>query len=287
MSPIRWWALAVLSLAVACATAPSEQPVPVTVPQSESFSLEPRTGGDAYRIYVGLPLSYRQEPERRYPVVYGVDADVGFASAVEITRFLAYAGELPEVIVVGIGYGVDLATWRKRRVADLTPVPVDDQSGSGQAGSFLDFIEGELIPLIEQRYRTTPNRTLSGYSFGGLFGTYALFHRPGLFQSYMLGSPSYGWAQGAALQWPGAMGKTGPLPTGVVFTSVGTKESKAMIANWRAFWDAVDKARVPGLQVIRGQIDETHAGGWPHATVKGVKAVLSAIVPPTGSTMTR
>jgi predicted alpha/beta superfamily hydrolase len=271
-----------LSLVVACATAaqlstPAE-PVPVTIPQSESSLLQPHTGGEAYRIYVGLPLTYGQEPERRYPVVYAVDADVGFASAVEISRFLALAGEVPEVIVVGIGYGVDLATWRKRRVADLTPVPVDDQPGSGQAGRFLDFIEGELIPLIERRYRIAPNRTLTGYSLGGLFGTYVLFHRPGLFQSYMLGSPSYGWAQGAALQWPAAMGETSPLPTGTVFTSIDTAEAETTIANWRVFWDAVEKARVPGLEVIRGEIDETHAGGWPHAMVKGAKAVLGALL---------
>ncbi|HET6948525.1 MAG TPA: alpha/beta hydrolase-fold protein, partial [bacterium] len=213
-------------------------------------------------------------PERRYPVVYGLDADVGFASATEVSRFLALAGEMPEVIVVGIGYGADLATWRKRRVADLTPISVEDQPGSGQAARFLDFLERELIPLIERRYRTAPNRTLWGYSHGGLFGTYALFHRPGLFQNYILGSPSYGWAEGAAFQWPAAMGKTGPLPAGVVFTSVGTAESERMIANWRAFWDAVEQARVPGLEVTRGEIDETHAGGWPHAMVKGVKAVF-------------
>jgi len=279
----RWWALGTLSLLVACATAPRtptpERPVPVSIPQSESFALEPRAGGEAYRIYVGLPLSYGREPQRDYPVVYGLDAEVGFASAVGITRFLALAEEIPEVIVIGIGYGADFATWQKRRVVDLTPVPVSTSPGSGQAARFLDFIERELIPLIDRRYRTARDRTLTGYSHGGLFGTYALFHRPGLFQRYILGSPSYGWAEGAALQWPAAMGKTMPLPTGVIFTSVGTAETERMIANWRSFWDAVEKARVPGLEVKRGEIDETHAGSWPHMMVKGAKAVFARPLP--------
>jgi hypothetical protein len=235
--------------------------------------MHPRAGGEAYRISVGLPLSYGREPERRFPVLYTLDADVGFASAVELARFLALSGEIPEVIVVGIGYGTDLATWRTRRVADLTPVSTAEQPGAGRASQFLDFIAGEVIPLVESHYRTSEDRTLSGYSHGGLFGTYVLFQRPGIFQRYILGSPSYGWAERAALQWPAAAGRAGPTPTGVVFTSVGTEETQAMIANWRAFWDAVEALGVPGLRVVRGEVDETHAGGWPHAAVKGLKAV--------------
>jgi predicted alpha/beta superfamily hydrolase len=180
-------------LLAACTTATRlptpERAVPVSIPQSESFTFKPRAGGEAYRIYVGLPLTYGLQTQRRYPVVYALDADVGFATAVEITRFLALAGELPEVILVGIGYGVDFDTWRTRRVSDLTPVPVSSSPGSGHAARFLDFIERELIPLIDGRYRTTPDRTLSGYSLGGLFGTYVLWQRPGLFQRYILGSP--------------------------------------------------------------------------------------------------
>ncbi len=173
-----------------------------------------------------------------------------------------------------VSYGTDFAEWRKRRVADLTPVPVADEPGSGQAARFLELIEGELIPEIERRYRTIPDRTLIGYSLGGLFGTYVLFHRPGIFQRYVLGSPSYGWAHQVALSWPAAMGRTGPTPTGVVFTSIDTGDAPETIARWRVFWDAVEQARVPGLEVTRGEIDETHAGGWPHMIVKGMKAVF-------------
>lgn len=250
-----------------------ERPAPVVVSHSESYVMRPRAGGDAYRISVGLPLSYATDPERQFPVLYVLDADVGFGSAVEVTRFLALSREIPEVIVVGIGYGAGLATWRTRRVSDLTPVPAVDQPGSGRASVFLDFIVREVIPLVESRYRATGDRTLLGYSHGGLFGTYVLFHRPGIFQRYILGSPSYGWAGRAALQWPAAVGRAGPLPTGLVFTSVGREETPAMLSNWRTFWDAVEALAVPGLRVTRGEIDETHAASWPHAAVKGLKTV--------------
>jgi len=273
----RGVALALVVVLNACArTAPEATPgrlAPVLVPESESFTMYPRGGGEPYRISVGLPPSYARESERRFPVLYGLDADVGFASLVEVTRFLARSREIPEVIVVGIGYDADFATWRSRRAADLTPVSTDEQPTSGHASEFLDFIATELIPLVESRYRTTRDRTLSGYSLGGLFGTYVLFHRPELFQRYVLGSPSYGWADRVALEWPAAVSPSGPQPSGIVFTSVGTLETAAMIANWRAFWDAVAALGLPWLRVTRGEIDETHAGGWPHTTVKGLKAI--------------
>lgn len=280
MSRSRWSILTALALLTACARSTPEptadRPAPLTVPGTDTFVMHPRAGNQAYRISVGLPASYDQDTDRRYPVVYMLDADVGIASAVEITRFLAFAHELPEVMVVGIGYGQGLARWSELRTADLTPVAVADQPSSGHADRFLAFITGEVIPLIESRYRAAGDRTLFGYSSSGLFGTYVLFHRPGLFQRYVLGSPSMGWADRAAFQWPAAIGRNGPPPTGVVFTTFATKESPAYIESNRTFWDAVDSLGVNGLQVIRAEIDETHAGGWPHTLVKGMKAVFAA-----------
>jgi len=253
---------------------PTVEPTgPVLVPQTESFVVGSHATGTTYRISVGLPLNYGQEPGRRFPVLYAVDADANFASAVEITRFLALVGEIPEVIVVGIGYGTDLTTWLTRRGVDLKPESTMEPADSGRASQFLDFIAGEVIPLVESRYRSSEDRALFGYSLGGLFGTYVLFHRPGIFREYILGSPSYGSAGRIALQWPAAVGGTTPAPAGVVFTSVGTEESEAMIANWQAFWDDAEGLEIPGLHIIRCEIDETHAGAAWHAFVKGVKAV--------------
>jgi uncharacterized protein len=277
MLVVRWSILAALILFAAQGRAEGQLTVEPTgsvlVPQSESFVVRSHARGETYRISVGLPLSYGQEPGKRFPVLYVVDADVNFASAVEVTRFLALVGEIPEVIVVGIGYGTDLATWRTRRGVDLKPESTAEPPGSGRASQFLDFIAGEVIPLVESRYLCSEDRALFGYSLGGLFGTYVLFHRAGTFQKYILGSPSYGSAGRVALQWPAAVDGTAPAPTGVVFTSVGTEESQAMIANWRAFWDDAEALEIPGLRIIRGEVDETHAGAAWHAFVKGVKAV--------------
>lgn len=252
------------------AVEPSE---PVVIRQSESFTLHSHVNGSSYRVSVGLPSSYGQEPGKRYPVLYAVDADAAFASMVEITRLLAFAGELPEVIVVGIGYGTDLASWSRRRVVDLNPRPPAEPAGSAGVSEFIEFITGDVIPLVEGRYPCTGDRAFFGYSLAGLFGTWVLFQRPGIFQKYILGSPSYGMAGRVALDLPSAVGRTGPTPSGVVFTAVGTDESRTQIANWQAFWEETEGLGLPGLRVVRREIDETHTGASWHTFVKGVKSV--------------
>ena len=70
------------------------------------------------------------------------------------------------MIVVGIP--------NTNRGRDLTPTEVDIdfftgdsiQYVSGGGNIFLDFIEKELIPYIDETYPTTPYRTFVGHSFG-------------------------------------------------------------------------------------------------------------------------
>jgi predicted alpha/beta superfamily hydrolase len=114
--------------------------------------------------------------------------------------------ELPEMIVVGIGYPtesmLDITGWRRR---DLTPTRDPDQEAlwreripgitefqSGGAPAFLQFIRDELKPFIASNYRVDENDcALLGDSLGGLFTLYVLFHHPDTFQRYLAGSPFF------------------------------------------------------------------------------------------------
>jgi predicted alpha/beta superfamily hydrolase len=44
-------------------------------------------------------------------------------------------------------------------------------------------------------------RVLSGYSLGGLFGLYTLFHDPKLFNKYLIGSPSIQYGEGITFKY--------------------------------------------------------------------------------------
>jgi tetratricopeptide (TPR) repeat protein len=64
---------------------------------------------------------------------------------------------------------------------------------NGEAESFSNFIEKELIPYVENKYPVTNFRTIIGHSYGGLFTIYSLLNHPNLFANYLAIDPSLDW----------------------------------------------------------------------------------------------
>jgi tetratricopeptide (TPR) repeat protein len=64
---------------------------------------------------------------------------------------------------------------------------------SGGGDKFLEFMEKELIPYVEEKYPVTGYRTFVGHSFGGLAAVHALFSAPELFNNYVAIDPSLWW----------------------------------------------------------------------------------------------
>ena len=62
------------------------------------------------------------------------------------------------------------------------------------------MIEAELQPLVKDRYRVAGSSTLIGQSFGGLLATEILLKQPGLFDNYVIVSPSLWWDDESLLQ---------------------------------------------------------------------------------------
>jgi len=136
------------------------------------------TIGEDYTIYVHVPPGY-DAAKTAYPVFYLTDGDWDKSMAIDAFNMLRQDYITQEAVIVGIGYG-EHANQRDR---DMEPTK--------GAPNFLTFIETELIPFIAGKYRVTDERTLSGYSYGGLFAAYALFNRPGLFSTVCIGAPAF------------------------------------------------------------------------------------------------
>ncbi|HKY29692.1 MAG TPA: alpha/beta hydrolase-fold protein [Pyrinomonadaceae bacterium] len=181
------FALLVLTAASAVAQAPA--PAGATALKINSAVL-----GEERTILVRVPAAYETN-KARYPVIYMTDGNAHIAHTGSTVEFLARNGRMSEMIVVGI-----VNTDRTR---DLSPTHVTTTVGggntalqfptSGGADKFLKFIETELIPEIEKRYRTQPYRILAGHSLGGLFAVHAMLSRPEVFQSYIAVSPALQW----------------------------------------------------------------------------------------------
>ena len=144
------------------------------------------------RIYIQLPEGYKDN-NKKFPVLFVMDGEWLFDLVNANQRYYSYDEvtdqNIPRMIVVGIE--------NTNRDRDYTPT---SNSGidysfptSGGADKFLDFIENELIPFLDNRYRTAPHRGIVGWSFSGLFSVYAGISRPDLFNMFLCISPAIWW----------------------------------------------------------------------------------------------
>lgn len=131
-------------------------------------------------LLVQLPLGYK-EGKSKYPVLFLLDGRNHFQHGVAATDYLNRIGIIPNVIVVAI--------TNTDRNKDFLPSKVERAPTGGGADNFLKFFEQELIPLINDRFKTSPYRILMGHSFGGTFTTYAFLKKPELFSAYIAVSP--------------------------------------------------------------------------------------------------
>jgi uncharacterized protein len=243
-------------------------------------------------LYVKLPWSY-ERTQTSYPVLFCLDANRSFP----IFATTSFIYETPafgtrEIVIVGIGYKVDLdslkglAQWGAWRTRDLTPVSrpdvdqnmqamlskIPDGKGlsvlSGGAPRFLDCLLGEILPDIEANFRVSAeDRGLAGYSYGGLFALYALFHAPEAFLRYFAGSPSL-WD--VVFQYEQAYaGAHTDLPAKLLMTA-GSRETD-LLERFQRLADSLESRSYPGFemqtQIIEG---EGHVSG-------GVSAISRAL----------
>ena len=183
-------------VSVAISQTSSATPPQVKIAGSQLLHLTSTIVGREYDLYVNLPRGY-EDTTKRFPVLYLLDAQWDFPLAQALYGELFYDGFVPSAIIVGITWGGKNPDYDSLRARDFTPTQSGRSSRFGGGQTFLSFIKAELIPFVESRFRTAKNdRALMGSSLGGLFTLYALFHEPGLFNRYVLTSPSVGWDNG-------------------------------------------------------------------------------------------
>jgi predicted alpha/beta superfamily hydrolase len=190
---------------------------------------------DDFYIYISLPDGY-DETVKKYPVLYILDGDISFGMAASIARYLQFGNTIPELIIVGIGYGALKKSKGNARNRDYTISNRRNRPGSGGAPKFRKFLQEELIPYIDDEFRTEPDdRILNGYSIGGLFALYSLFTEPDLFNRYIIGSPHLSWDNFRIFSvQEDAFNSIGDIDARM-FISVGSEQSQ------ETYFDPIDK----------------------------------------------
>jgi len=137
--------------------------------------------GEDRDILIYLPEGYN-ESEKKYPVLYMLDGETHFHHGSGIVQFLSANDRIPQCIVVAIP--------NTNRGRDFSLPTGIEEANRGGADNFLDFLQDELMPLIDLKYRTHPYSILFGHSSTGMFSVYTFVERPHLFNANIAASPS-------------------------------------------------------------------------------------------------
>jgi predicted alpha/beta superfamily hydrolase len=156
--------------------------------------------GEMRTLNIYLPEGYKEEDTVKYPVIYLLDggSDEDFIHVVGLVQFNSFPwiNRVPKSIVVGIAN-----TDRKRDFTYKTTIEKDQKlyPTTGHSDKFMAFLEKELQPFIERKYKTNASKTIIGESLGGLLTTEILLKKPQLFNKYIIISPSLWWDNGSLL----------------------------------------------------------------------------------------
>jgi predicted alpha/beta superfamily hydrolase len=201
--------------------------LPVSSGKLWLHELSSRIFGNTRLLRVWLPPDYDGWGDTRYPVLYLNDGQNLFEPATAFagvhwqvgetaTRLIAEEKIRPLIIV-----GIDNT---KNRASEYIPYNSKDPKVPNAKGScYPDFLQREVMPLIEERYAvlTGPENTgLGGSSLGGLITLYTQLAASGVFGRLLIESPSLFVANGKILRqsarvhnWPQR-----------VYLGVGTQE---------------------------------------------------------------
>ena len=302
MFPSRLCSTVVLAAAFLPAATPAgEATRPYVLSDTEVHVLHAQHLGRDYELDVSLPPSYGKTP-RSYPVVFVTDAPYAFpvTRAIE-ARIAGHSRELPEFILVGLGYAQGDTPEHSRR-RDYTPSARGDHDATsdmpgravvyGQAEDYRRFVADEVFPFIAAHYRADmTHKVLAGHSYGSLFGAYVLLTTPEMFDGYVLGSPSLWFDHRLLFERERAFAAAHKDLPARVYIGTGAFETPQpkgkprdprydtegdMVADAREFARALASHRYPGLKlrddVIAG---EDHLTVAPALITRGLMWTLA------------
>lgn len=251
------------------------------LPHTHKLVME-SSSGTPYELVISLPASYKNSPNKRYPILYYTDAQWDAPLLSSIYQDLEFDKAVPELVMVGITYSGESPNYTVLRTKDLTPTKDESferDSGGGQA--FLKFIKETIIPKIEGEYRIDKDqRAIAGWSFGGLFALYAMYNEPQLFKRCIAVSPAIPWDSEYISQVDDKFFKSNSKFNARLFISYGQNESPSFVASVSEFQNKLKNRKSPNVQLMTYSSENmAHAGTKASAYAQGLVWVWKDITP--------
>ena len=151
--------------------------------------IESKFSGKRYEFLVGLPDGYA-ESNTEYPTIYLTDGAGLYPLLQAYYRYLIFAEEVPEAIFVAISYSDGDWVNDSDRSHDYS-APSEEREDYGGAGEFQSMLRDEIMPLVEEQYRSRADRRIIfGQSMGGQFVMFTAHTDPDLFWGHIASNPA-------------------------------------------------------------------------------------------------
>lgn len=152
--------------------------------QNKTESFESDKLGKTRQISIITPPSYEYEKDKKYPVIYLLDGEYLMDPFNGSLQYGYYFDDLPEVIIVGIHQAKN-----NDRFADSK----GDEEGlpTEKSGNFYEFIAAEVIPYINNNYRTVSYKVIAGHDVTAGFLNFFLYKDNPIFDGYISLCPDF------------------------------------------------------------------------------------------------
>ena len=124
------------------------------------------------QIQIFIPESY-EKTDKKFPVLYILDGQRLFPFGVSLLKSFTQFKQTPEFIIVGI----------------TNKYPNRFGHFSDEEKKFLTFIEEDVISFVDNSFRTSNERLIFGWEYGGSFVIQTMIDRSDLFDAYLVASP--------------------------------------------------------------------------------------------------
>jgi len=167
------WAIFILSLSLSYAQNNRDT---LFTQIGHSVQIESGILNQTKKVFIHLPFKFDKSKE--YPLVVLADV-MAFKPLSSITEIMAYNRTIPFCIVV--------CAVPTNAQNDYSPI-IDDTSDAINGGKTMAFYEKELFPYLTSKYNIS-KKIIWGQNYSGMFTTFILLSRPGLFDGYLSDVP--------------------------------------------------------------------------------------------------
>ncbi len=143
---------------------------------------------------ISLPEGYGNN-NKSYPVFFLLDGGIQFHNVSGIIEYLSKFKHIPDMILVAIK--------NTNRERDFLSFQFGNWPPVAAADKFRSFIKKELLPAVNEKFRTTPYRILAGHSYGAIFCLDNFMKDPEMFTAFIAISPALQWDKNKIWKlWP-------------------------------------------------------------------------------------